>query len=800
VLGRNAEFFAIRRSEPVDIVVFTIGLVLLPPLALFAVEALADLADARAGRAVHLVLVAGLSGLLALLVLKKTGASSGVLAPLCALAGVAAAVVYTRAEVARTFLSVLAPAPLVVMVLFLFTTPVHRLLSPDEANAALAPEGGRAPVVMFIFDELPLTSLLREDGRIDARRFPNFARLARLSHWFRNASSVDAQTQVAVPAIMTGRRPDPDALPTAEDQPHSIFSLLGRGRRMHVHEAITQLCPAELCGDDRPGFSSRIRSLVSDLSVVSLHVLLPQDLRHRLPSIDSSWQNFLGGDDAPASNARPGASALFIELFEEKGADRGRVGVATRFIAGIPRSSRGRPGALNVMHILLPHVPWMYMPDGRRYGNVAPELGLTNERWGPDQGAATVGWQRSLLQIQLIDRLIGALLRKLRSNGTFDESLIVVTADHGAAYRAGEPRRAVNRANIVDIAPVPLFVKTPHERRGQVHSNHVATIDILPTVASVLGVRVPWRLEGRSVFAPGNDRRVVHQANAGRHPVEISTRRLDAERVAALRRQVALLGQGGFPAPRRVPGVDLVGRPVPASAAPMAAASAQVDGAVAFAAVDRRSAFIPLHVTGTVLGFERGGIAVAVNGRVRAVTPLVRDGDRRRFSAILPESALRDGANRVEILGVTGGPRREHVASLASIDPGSVQYALRDGVIVAAHGRRLPIRAGAVRGGVDNSASKDGELTLSGWAIGPGHGGAVDQVIGFDGHRVVFYGRPERPRLDIAQKYGLRPWNLGFLFAVPEAGLHGAPSVYAVRGGVASRLDWFCGGNQAVGC
>ena len=56
---------------------------------------------------------------------------------------------------------------------------------PPPARAATRP-----PVVLIVLDEFPVDSLLLPDGRIDARRFPGFASLARHSTWFPNAGAV----------------------------------------------------------------------------------------------------------------------------------------------------------------------------------------------------------------------------------------------------------------------------------------------------------------------------------------------------------------------------------------------------------------------------------------------------------------------------------------------------------------------------------------------------------------------------------------------------------------------------------
>ena len=74
LLGRNPEFFAARGAPPADIVLFAVGVVLLPIAILVGIEALAGLAGPRAQNAVHGVLVALLGALVAIQVIKRIGA------------------------------------------------------------------------------------------------------------------------------------------------------------------------------------------------------------------------------------------------------------------------------------------------------------------------------------------------------------------------------------------------------------------------------------------------------------------------------------------------------------------------------------------------------------------------------------------------------------------------------------------------------------------------------------------------------------------------------------------------------
>ena len=160
--------------------------------------------------------------------------------------------------------------------------------------------------------------------------------------------------------------------------------------------------------------------------------------------------------------------------------------------------------ALNFKHVLLPHVPWQYLPDGHGYARSATRLpGLVRAEAADDPFLVRQQYQRHLLQVGFTDRLLGRLIARLRETGLWDRALVVVTADHGVSFRVGqEDRRAVTPENVEDIAPVPLFVKAPGQRTGRVSTSPVETIDILPTIADELGIDLPWRVDGRSAEGP----------------------------------------------------------------------------------------------------------------------------------------------------------------------------------------------------------------------------------------------------------------------------------------------------------
>jgi hypothetical protein len=215
------------------------------PLALWVVEVVTGLVHQRARQVLHLVF---LGGLVAAFVVQAARplADGLVLYALGAAAGGAVVVAYQRVGAVRAWLAFAALAPVAFVGLFLLTSPTSRLLD-DVDSAGPGDVGNPVPVVMLVFDELPLASVVDEDGTVDAELFPNLAGLAAQSTWFRNATTVSSSTWHAMPALVTGKLPDTEAGPVAADHPDSLFTLLGDDP--NVVESVTRLCPTDVCDD-----------------------------------------------------------------------------------------------------------------------------------------------------------------------------------------------------------------------------------------------------------------------------------------------------------------------------------------------------------------------------------------------------------------------------------------------------------------------------------------------------------------------------------------------------------------------
>jgi hypothetical protein len=668
LLKDNPEFFAARGSSGFDIISFSVLLVLLPPLALILIELLVGLVSRPAARVLHLVFVGLLVALIAAQALKKAVDLSDVVLIVLALAiGLALAALYARTAGLRSFLTVLSAAPIVFLALFLFTAPVSKLAFPEEASAKNVGGINRTNVVVVLFDEFPSTSLMDGKRQVDAKRFPHFAALEGNSTWFRNAFTIYDSTERAQPAIFDGNLPSKDKLPTSADHPNSIFTLFAKTHRLNVSEEATTVCPPKLCEAsnsqaDQP-YGDRLSSMTDDLSVVWLHVVAPPKLESELPSVSENWGNFGGGDSSGgdgSSSAAGGSKGSSVNVHSNLNRNRNK-----RFEDWIAAIKPGSKPALNFKHALIPHVPWQYLPSGKQYRRTArdPVPGLSTYEYD-DQGQVNSLWQRHLLQAGFADRLLGELTAHLKREGLYDKSLIVVAADHGVAFDLGKrDRRKLTRANYAEIAPIPLFVKAPGQKRGKVSSRYVETIDILPTIFDVLNVKPKVHMDGTSAYSKKDaDRKTltILERNTFK-PLRFPTAQYERDKAAVLSKKIGLFGTGSMDSDRFYrwgPHADLVGKPVSGTPGLKPLDVALVH-ASEFAHVDLKSPTIPVHVVGRVKapGGHRD-VAIAVNGRIVAVSRTFKlaSGDTKDelVASIVPQRAFRQGRNSVRVMEVGG--------------------------------------------------------------------------------------------------------------------------------------------------
>lgn len=99
-------------------------------------------------------------------------------------------------------------------------------------------------------------------------------------------------------------------------------------------------------------------------------------------------------------------------------------------------------------------------------------------------------------EITYHDRHFGSIIDGLRSRGLLDDTMVVITSDHGEEFW---DHGSVGHGHSVyeELLHVPLFVRMPGDLPQRINSP-VGLIDIMPTILEALGQDVPERLSGRS--------------------------------------------------------------------------------------------------------------------------------------------------------------------------------------------------------------------------------------------------------------------------------------------------------------
>jgi arylsulfatase A-like enzyme len=204
--------------------------------------------------------------------------------------------------------------------------------------------------------------------------------------------------------------------------------------------------------------------------------------------------------------------------------NRGILGdtVTSRVCEGYLRNRTGADPFLLVASFLQPHdiCGWVSMhqgaPDELPYPGLADELpGLpANFNYDPHapfnvktkQGKmkwTERQWRYYLWsyyrQVEMVDAEIGRVLNALDESGQADNTLIVLTSDHGE----GMARHQTVLKNFLydEAAKVPLLVSWPgHVRKGVRDSGHlVSGVDVISTMCDYAGIAGPPKARGRSL-------------------------------------------------------------------------------------------------------------------------------------------------------------------------------------------------------------------------------------------------------------------------------------------------------------
>lgn len=528
---------------------------------------------------------------------------------------------------------------------FVFMTPAKNFLFPRQPREVIVPElQSKNPpnITLLLLDEIALPYLLNSLDHIDERCFPNFSRLAASSTWFVNSSTVAHNTSTVIPALLQGKAPASVKMGEPVDYSlPNLFSLLAPYYEMNVLESYSDFWANDKQSITNTASSARIALFLDDLMIAYTNQVVPKSFRHHITPVHQNWKNFRG------INRTKGIWGLWQDP----------VYLFSRFLSAV--GTRGKP-QLNFAHLMVPHPPVHFNPSGSSY-KLDLKMTITPERWEKGVIDVRVHFQRYLLQLKFADKLLGQLLEELEKKNLYDESLLIVTSDHGVSYRTGDFRRGATGTTACDIFSIPLFIKRPHQKVAAISEVNSTTLDILPTVLAEIGHPLSKMLDGYPLFAPDfPDRPQKKLLGHSLITASLPEFRHLKQRCLKNKQDVFVDGPALFPDffyfRHHAALLDrFLGRP-PADFSISKTKKIKVSlGQIPslFADVQPDSGFVPTYIHGRAIAPKPITMAIAVNDSIVSFADLEEAADGSyKFQAMIPEAALVTGANTLTIYAI----------------------------------------------------------------------------------------------------------------------------------------------------
>lgn len=612
--------------------------------------------------------------------------------------------VYHRFEAVRNFFSILGVLSLIVPVSFLFLGPTQPLLAGSKVAEEVVESAVEltAPVIIVVFDEMSLASLLNEEGEIDERLFPNFSRLANISTWFQNASANYGGTERSIPSLLTGKL---HANASYKQEPQNLFTLVDAPDGVFAMESVTQLCPPHVCMTPSRRIDDVLWQVINDFALIYQNVLVPDKFSSNVASIPHRFDNLAGTNTEKMTGRQEVDDGSAI-------ADR----LSQWFSEGGSRS-------LVYLHFGLPHAPYEMNVDGTKYTLTSDYKMLG---WEPAahewlSGAefhVVQGFQRYLLQTMYADKVLGEVLNCLVDHHLLESSTIVVTADHGVSFTPGYKRRSMGLIKEImgENNGIPLFWKKGKQSAPARSMRNVELIDVLPTLLVQLGggdlvdqfdgVPVesgeerPFKVFGGEKYAKNLWPEIIAARNRLFSSIHISENSIGKF----------------FPIPKKYH--DLIGQRVAGAQAD--SGIVEIENPLVLAELSRvgmMPRFTPNHITGRIYDNDNVDVlVVSVNGViVDAVDVFVDQLGQRRFASTFDPFFLQNGANEIEIFSMRVAPSGER--SLYRLSLNAEQFKLTNNGLVDSSGRPLRLEQHRLIAAVDalDVDKIPGVLHISGW-------------------------------------------------------------------------------------
>lgn len=352
-------------------------------------------------------------------------------------------------RVLEWLLLVLSPVSLVVVVALV--RPAFQPAVRIAVERPPAPSSGPScpSVLALLFDELSFSYLFDEEGGGEIRpEFPHFRSFATGATTYLAVRSPGGSTMTAIPGYLTGQSFDQ----VHPDRRGLRYVRGGAQGHIHVSDAEGLLHTARQAGLSPEilgyyfAYCDLVGTAVDRCRSFSFYNVSTLNLRFSL--VDPVLTTvILWPRQFPLGLLKHRAFGRY---------QRALVAATDRML--VPPITQAYP-AFRLVHFSVPHLPFVFTEEG-----YDPPFDPLASR--PDTAYVA--------QVRYIDRWLGEILGRMRQDGSYDRTTIVVFADHG--FRSGRRER--------DPRHVPFLVKSAGQRSGRRIAASMAGEQLLDAVVA----------------------------------------------------------------------------------------------------------------------------------------------------------------------------------------------------------------------------------------------------------------------------------------------------------------------------
>ena len=110
----------------------------------------------------------------------------------------------------------------------------------------------------------------------------------------------------------------------------------------------------------------------------------------------------------------------------------------------------------------------------------------------PDTETVRNDVARNYSNIELLDSMVGDLIKELKSDKLLDNTYIFFFSDHGGPLPRGK------RSHYESGLKVPMIIRNPYDISLRYNDDPISFVDLAPTMLSIAGIEIPDYIQGRA--------------------------------------------------------------------------------------------------------------------------------------------------------------------------------------------------------------------------------------------------------------------------------------------------------------